>query len=168
MRSRSQVGSAALRFFSLRDPADRLRRSCLSDLPIRPERPAAGVAELGGANSCFLEALDSRFDIRQCHVFDSKRYGLSLLSKRTNCGAEVVVPQRPYRRTWSSTSVSLSISTAVAPEAQFALIWTACDPAAFSSFPTRRPRRYTAPFASWPNCFAAGNSRMNVLCTYRK
>jgi len=73
------------------------------------DRPLV-VAELGGANSCFLEALDSRFDIRQYHVFDTNSYGLSLLSTRTNCGAEVVVHQENVLRTPAAMSSDVVFS----------------------------------------------------------
>ena len=73
------------------------------------DRPLV-VAELGGANSCFLEALDSRFDIRQYHVFDTNSYGLSLLSTRTNCGAEVVVHEENVLRTPAAMSSDVVFS----------------------------------------------------------
>lgn len=56
------------------------------------------VAELGGANSCFLEALDCRFNIGQYHVFDSNPYGLSLLSNRSKRRAQVVMHEENVLR----------------------------------------------------------------------
>ena len=41
------------------------------------------VVEIGGANSCFLDAILSKFQCRFYDVIDTNRYGLSLLEKKT-------------------------------------------------------------------------------------
>jgi putative flippase GtrA len=40
------------------------------------------VVEIGGANSCFLDAILSKFPCRSYDVIDTNRYGLSLLEKK--------------------------------------------------------------------------------------
>lgn len=47
------------------------------------------VAELGGANSCFLEAVVRALRPRVYHVLDTNRYGLELLRRRGGGGASL-------------------------------------------------------------------------------
>jgi len=46
-----------------------------------PGNQGQRVAEIGGANSCFLEALRRRVRIAEYHVYDTNRFGLDLLGK---------------------------------------------------------------------------------------
>ena len=40
------------------------------------------IVEIGGANSCFVEAIEERVGFEQYHVVDTNRYGLDLLARR--------------------------------------------------------------------------------------
>ncbi len=44
--------------------------------------PPATIVEIGGANSCFLDAILAAIGCSAYHVIDTNRYGLSLLSER--------------------------------------------------------------------------------------
>jgi putative flippase GtrA len=54
---------------------------------------AGAVAELGGANSCFLESVMNTLQPAVYHVVDSNGYGLELLRRRTNGDARVRLHQ---------------------------------------------------------------------------
>lgn len=47
------------------------------------------IVEIGGANSCFLDAILVRFPCRSYDIIDTNEYGLSLLSGRTGEGSVV-------------------------------------------------------------------------------
>jgi putative flippase GtrA len=47
------------------------------------------IVEIGGANSCFLDAIVARFPCRSYDVIDTNEYGLSLLSDRAGDGKVV-------------------------------------------------------------------------------
>src|SRR5450759_5362735 len=52
------------------------------------------VAELGGANSCFLDALKQTLDIREYHIVDTNQYGLQLLRDRCSDDGSIVLHAR--------------------------------------------------------------------------
>jgi putative flippase GtrA len=60
---------------------------------IRRHAPPGGgmisIAEIGGANSCFLDAIVSKVGCRSYDVIDTNRYGLSLLEQRAGNGSVV-------------------------------------------------------------------------------
>ena len=47
-----------------------------------PSRGNAAIVELGGANSCFLDAVRARLEPREYHVVDNNELGLCLLERR--------------------------------------------------------------------------------------
>jgi SAM-dependent methyltransferase len=47
------------------------------------------IVEIGGANSCFLDAILARFPCRSYDIIDTNEYGLSLLSDRAGGGKVV-------------------------------------------------------------------------------
>jgi SAM-dependent methyltransferase len=51
---------------------------------------AIGVVEIGGANSCFLDAVLGAFGPRSYDVVDTNRYGLSLLANRARHASTAV------------------------------------------------------------------------------
>jgi hypothetical protein len=53
----------------------------------------AALIEIGGANSCFLDAILAAIRPRAYHVIDRNRYGLSLLEKRLHGRGDVFLHQ---------------------------------------------------------------------------
>jgi cyclopropane fatty-acyl-phospholipid synthase-like methyltransferase len=53
--------------------------------------PGSTVVELGGANSCFLDAIAARAQPGEYHVVDNNRFGLDLLRERARAGSSVAV-----------------------------------------------------------------------------
>jgi glycosyltransferase involved in cell wall biosynthesis len=49
---------------------------------LRQQRNQPVIVEVGGANSCFLDAIARRIGFEQYHVVDKNRYGLDLLRRR--------------------------------------------------------------------------------------
>jgi hypothetical protein len=45
---------------------------------------ALRVAEIGGGNSCFLEAMRKHIPLAEYHVYDTNQFGLELLAKRSD------------------------------------------------------------------------------------
>lgn len=52
------------------------------------------VVEIGGANSCFVDAILSKFDCRSYDVIDTNSYGLSLLEKKRERNAVLRLHQQ--------------------------------------------------------------------------
>jgi hypothetical protein len=51
------------------------------------------IVEIGGANSCFLDAILARFPCRAYDIIDTNAYGLSLLAARVGAGKVVQLHQ---------------------------------------------------------------------------
>lgn len=49
---------------------------------IRPSSPGISICELGGANSCFADALVESLPVASYHIIDSNQFGISLLEKK--------------------------------------------------------------------------------------
>jgi glycosyltransferase involved in cell wall biosynthesis/SAM-dependent methyltransferase len=58
------------------------------------EQGPSRVIELGGANSCFVEAILAALEPREYHVVDSNAYGLELLRQRLGGRGDVVLHQQ--------------------------------------------------------------------------
>jgi len=69
------------------------------------------VIEIGGANSCFMDAILSRFHCRSYDVIDTNRYGLSLLEKRVGQSQVVRLHQQSV----------LDLSTAIKADIVFSV-----------------------------------------------
>lgn len=50
------------------------------------------ICEIGGANSCFVDAICREVDVPQYHIVDMNAYGLSLLSSKTS--AKVITHEK--------------------------------------------------------------------------
>lgn len=69
----------------------RYTTAVLLDCIRRYASPKSGLSilEIGGANSCFLDAILAEFECRSYDVADTNRFGLSLLEKRVTPGGPV-------------------------------------------------------------------------------
>ena len=66
-----------------------LQRICADRRPV--------IAEFGGANSCFFEAIQAKIQPAEYHVIDTSDYGLELLRRRTADRSDVVLHSQDCR-----------------------------------------------------------------------